>query len=92
MSKDVVLKIEAKMRAGFLSVGSVKQQISRFKREGKEDKATLYQDALDLFVFNNMKTKLTEKGVIWMTVTTICQLPDKIVISWTVEGDMTNYD
>ena len=64
MSKDVVLKIEAKMRAGFLSVGSVKQQISRFKREGKEDKATLYQDAFDLFVFNNMKTKLTEKGLI----------------------------
>ena len=64
MSKDVVLKIEAKMRAGFLSVCSVKQQISRFKREGNDCKATLYQDALDLFVFNNMKTKLTEKGLI----------------------------
>ena len=64
MSKDVVLKIESKMRAGFLSVSSVKQQISRFKREGNEGKATLYQDALDLFVFNNMKTKLTEKGLI----------------------------
>lgn len=64
MTKDVVFKIEAKMKAGFLSVNSVKQQISRFKREGNEDKAALYQDALDLFVFNNMKDELVEKGLI----------------------------
>jgi len=64
MSKESVLKIESKMRAGFLCVSSVKQQISRFKREGHEAKAELYQDALDLFTFNNMKNKLIEKGLI----------------------------
>lgn len=62
--KKLVDLIIYKLSKGLLSVRSLQQSASRFKKLGKKDKAALYQNALELFRVSTKVQKLKDQGVL----------------------------
>lgn len=62
--KKLVDLIVYKLSKGLLSVRSLQQSASRFKKLGNEDKAALYQNALELFRVSTKIQNLKDQGVL----------------------------
>lgn len=62
--KKLVDLIVYKLSKGLLSVRSLQQSASRFKKLGNTERATLYQNALELFRVSTKVQKLKDQGVL----------------------------
>lgn len=63
MDKQLIKYLVEKMKLGYLSKRSVQQQISRFKKEGLDDKIINYEAAFDLYNFYEKREDLLQKGL-----------------------------